>query len=80
MLLKNSDEFFKVMVLCGFEFRVVHEIFLKGDYIKAATIIQNFNSQVFCVPFLRDGQFNLLIFDTKQKLREVNLSLKLNLS
>lgn len=58
----------------GFEFFVCYEIEIKGDYIKAANIIQNFNGQVFCVPFLRDGQFNVVIFNTKRMLKMINLS------
>jgi hypothetical protein len=55
------------------------EIKLKGDYIKAAKCIQNFNGSVFCVPYLKDGTFNLVVFTKKKQLLDINLSKELNM-
>lgn len=56
------------------------DIRLEGDYIKAANIVQNFDSMVYCVPYLKNGRFCLVIFNAKEKLDDVNLSNELNYS
>ena len=67
-------------MLCSGSFRKLLEIKLEGDYIKAAKICQNFNGTVFCVPYLKNGRFCLVIFNTKQKLDDANISMKLKYS
>jgi hypothetical protein len=53
---------------------------LEGDYIKAANIVQNFNSTTYCVPYLKNGRFCLVIFSNNRKFDDVNLSIKLKCS
>lgn len=55
MILKNSDEFYKVHVINSTTFKKQQEIKLKGQYVKAAKIVQNYNGTLFCVPYLKDG-------------------------
>lgn len=47
---------------------------LKGDYIKAAKIAQNFDGKIFCVPFLRDGNFHVLVFNEYRVIDEPDMS------
>ena len=74
IILKNSDEYYKIHVVCSTTFKKQQEIKLRGEYIKAGKIIQNYNGSLFCVPYLRDGKFMLLVFDKKKKVNDVNLS------
>lgn len=80
VILKNSDELYLIRVLSAASFRQQLEIRLEGEYIKAANIVQNFNGSVFCVPYLKDGEFNVVTFTTRRLLDDVNLSKKLNYS
>lgn len=72
--MKNCDEFYKVQVVTCSTFKTTLLVELKGDYIKAANITQNFDGKIFCVPFLRDGNFHILVFNEHKVLEEVDMS------
>jgi hypothetical protein len=80
IILKRSDEKYLLRVLCAGTFRKSLEIPLEGDYIKAAKIVQNFNGTVYCVPYLRNGKFWLLTFNTTKEIDNVNLSQKFGIA
>ena len=52
---------------------------IEGNYIKASTIIQNKNGNKFCIPYLKDGTFNLLIFNKNDVLDDFNINENLKL-
>lgn len=80
IILKNCDEYFSIQVLNTTNFNITLKIDLKGDYIKASDIKQNATGKVFCVPYLKDGHFHIVIFTCNVKLNDINLSemIKLN--
>jgi hypothetical protein len=47
---------------------------LEGNYIKAAKVIQNSKGSMFCVCYLKDGQFKALILNKQTELHDINLS------
>jgi hypothetical protein len=79
VILKNSDELIKIQVIEASTFNIVFEHQLTGDYVKAAAIHQNFDGRVFCVPYLKDGQFCMITFNYRKVLDEVCLSTLLDM-
>jgi len=47
---------------------------LEGHYIKAKEIVQNTEGDMFLCPYLNDGVFNLLIFDKKKVVKDLNIN------
>ena len=48
-------------------------------YIKAQRIIQNYNGTEFCIPFLQNGQFYVLMFNEYMEKARHNISEHLGL-
>lgn len=78
MILKNCDEYFTIKVQNTTTFNVTLNIDLQGDYIKASDIKQNDNGKVFSVPYLKDGNFHIVIFTWNAPILDMNLSEKMN--
>lgn len=74
IILKRSEEHYKIRVLSSKTFNNTLQIDLEGDYIKAEMINQNFPGKVFSVPYLKNGEFHMVIFTGEKLIVNTNLS------
>lgn len=77
---KKEDEFYEILQICGMNFNTLWQRELEGDYIKVSKVIQNKMSSVFCAPYLKDGEFKVLIFNKETELHDINISQMLGIN
>lgn len=80
IILKNSDEHYKIRVVSSQTFKITLHIDLRGVYIKACAIHQNNNGKVFNVPYLKNGKFHIIVFTFNKVLDNINMSEKVGLN
>lgn len=79
VVLKTTDEHFQVKQFCTKKFQCKFSHDLEADYIKAAKIIQDKHGEMYCLPFLKDGTFHLLIFNKKTVITDFEINKELEL-
>lgn len=80
VIMKENDECYIVNQYDADDFNMVFTHKIEGNYIKASKIIQNKYGRKFCVPYLKDGTFNLLIFNKTEVLDDFNINENLQLN
>lgn len=73
-ILKENDEHYIVCQFCTKNFTLERSFDLKGDYIKAVSITQNEQGNLFCLPYLLDGQFCIKTFNKHGYIEDLNVS------
>lgn len=79
VVVKKANEFFQIKQFCAFTLTLLFTRNLEGNYIKAQKMVQNKMFSLFCVCYLKDGQFNAVLFNKDWEIMDINLSKTLKL-
>lgn len=79
VVLKDCDEHFQVKQFCTKKFSCKFSHDLRADYIKAAKVIQDRHGEMYCLPYLCDGNFKLLVFNKWQVITDFNINAELEI-
>ena len=79
VVLKVDDEHYIINQYRTDNFKRTVSLDVKGNYIKVKDVVQNKFGKLFCAPYLDDGVFRLLIFNSYEALDQPNLNTMLKL-
>jgi len=79
-VLKASDERYEICCFRTSDYSNCFRYSMRGNYIKASEVIQNDLGTCFCCPYLKDGEFQIIVFNIQgQVIRQANVSEMLGL-